>query len=175
MASSFAIELHSRGDTRRFGHALAACVQPGDLLVLEGDLGAGKTFFVRALARALGVGSEVPITSPTFELVHELPARVPLLHADLYRLDASAAVEELGIAERVGRDAVVVVEWGARFFGPAAALGHEGVLLAFSLVKESERRCALEGHGPRGIALAQRIEQRLASGAVHGKRCAKNA
>jgi tRNA threonylcarbamoyladenosine biosynthesis protein TsaE len=175
MVSALAIELHSRGDTRRFGHAVAACVQPGDLLVLEGDLGAGKTFFVRALARALGVASGVPITSPTFELVHELPARVPLVHADLYRLDAQAAVEELGIAERVGRDAIVVVEWGARFFGPTAALGGEGVVLSFSLVEESARRCALAGRGPRGNALLARIESQLACGAVHGKRCAKNA
>ena len=170
-----AIELHSRGDTRRFGHAVAECVRPGDLLVLEGDLGAGKTFFVRALARALGVGPDVPITSPTFELVHELPARVPLLHADLYRLEADAAVEELGIAERVGRDAVVLVEWGARFFGPQAALGNDGLLLSFSLVKDSARRCALEPRGPRGNALAERIRRNLALGGVHGKRCAKNA
>src|SRR5688500_4212825 len=107
-----AIELKSRGDTRRLGQALAQCLTPGDLVILEGDLGAGKTFLVRSLSRALGVPSDVPVTSPTFELVHELPARVPLVHVDLYRLESEAAVEALGLDEHIGRRSVVLVEWG---------------------------------------------------------------
>lgn len=174
MSEGLALELHSRGDTRRFGHAVAACVLPGDLLVLEGDLGAGKTFFVRALARALGVPSDVPVTSPTFELIHELPARVPLVHADLYRLDGQGTVEELGIAERIGRDAVVVVEWGARFFGGKGALGADGILVSLALLRANARRCELTAFGPRGTSFLERLRGQLARGGVHGKHCAKH-
>src|SRR5690242_4468615 len=117
--------LRSRADTRRFGHRLAACLRAGDLLLLEGELGAGKTFLTRAIARGLGVPAEVPVTSPTFELVHELPGRLPLVHVDLYRLDAPEALRELGLLDRIGADAVVIVEWGARF---ADALGPDGLL-----------------------------------------------
>lgn len=154
------LELKSRGDTRRLGQLLARCVEPGDLLLLEGDLGAGKTFLVRALARGLGVASNVPVTSPTFELIHELPARIPLLHADLYRLETSGAVDELGLEERIGRDAVVVIEWGLRFF---PALGGEGTVIALALGSaESARACTITGHGARGIALLDRVRSAFA-------------
>lgn len=153
-----AFPLHSRGDTRRLGRALAACVAAGDLVVLEGDLGAGKTFLVRALSRALGVPTDVPVTSPTFELVHELPARLPLIHIDLYRLESAAAVEALGLDEHIGRRSVVVVEWGKRFF---ETLGGEGIVLELSLdpsgEKSSARRCEITGYGRRGVALLERI------------------
>jgi len=152
--------LNSRGDTRRLGRALAESVTPGDLVILEGDLGAGKTFLVRSLARALGVPSEVRITSPTFELVHELPARIPLVHVDLYRLESEAAVEALGLGEHIGGRSVVVVEWGKRFF---PALGGEGIVVALSLGPSSEnssvRRCEITGYGPRGTALTDRISR----------------
>jgi tRNA threonylcarbamoyladenosine biosynthesis protein TsaE len=153
-----AFPLRSRGDTRRLGHALAACVTAGDLLVLEGDLGAGKTFLVRSLSRALGVPTAVPVTSPTFELVHELPAKLPLVHVDLYRLESADAVEALGLDEHIGRRSVVIVEWGRRFFG---TLGGEGIVLALSLDpsggKSSARRCEITGYGPRGVALVERL------------------
>jgi tRNA threonylcarbamoyladenosine biosynthesis protein TsaE len=153
-----ALSLRSRGDTRRLAHALAACVTAGDLLVLEGDLGAGKTFLVRSLSRALGVPTDVRVTSPTFELVHELPAKLPLVHADLYRLESADAVEALGLDEHIGRRSVVIVEWGKRFF---ETLGGEGIVLELSLdpsgEKSSARRCEITGYGPRGVALTMRI------------------
>src|SRR5262245_39896798 len=108
------LSLHSRGDTRRLGRRLAAQLRAGDLILLEGELGAGKTFFARAIARGLGVPPEVRVTSPTFDLVHELPARIALVHVDLYRLEAEGQLRDLGLTDRIGRDAVVVVEWGAR-------------------------------------------------------------
>jgi tRNA threonylcarbamoyladenosine biosynthesis protein TsaE len=152
-----AFSLASRGDTRRLGQAIALCVTAGDLIVLEGDLGAGKTFLVRSLSRALGVPSDVRVTSPTFELVHELPARLPLVHVDLYRLESADAVEALGLDEHIGGRSVVIVEWGKRFF---ETLGGEGIVLTLSLDpsgKSSARRCEIAGYGARGLALAERI------------------
>jgi tRNA threonylcarbamoyladenosine biosynthesis protein TsaE len=150
MPEALVVSLQSRGDTRRLGRRLAACLRAGDLVLLEGELGAGKTFLARAIARGLGVPPAVRVTSPTFDLVHELPARVPLLHVDLYRLDDAGALRELGLADRIGADAVVLVEWGERY---AHALGAGGLRIALELAGEQARRCVLTARDPRGAEL----------------------
>ena len=91
---------------------LAATLQPGAVLLLSGNLGAGKTAFVRGLAAGLGVDPG-DVSSPTFTLVHEYRGgRLPLYHADLYRLDRAAA-EDLGL-DQAGMDGVLAVEWPDR-------------------------------------------------------------
>jgi tRNA threonylcarbamoyladenosine biosynthesis protein TsaE len=114
---SVARDLPTRRATRRLAEAIARELGPGALLSLSGDLGTGKTFLVRGIARALGVAG--PVTSPTFTLVREyLTAQgAVLLHADLYRLRGDPAVfasevERLGLRERREAGAIVVVEWG---------------------------------------------------------------
>ena len=87
----------SLADTQAFGEALAAGLRPGDLILLEGSLGAGKTTLVRFMCRSLGVPEAIPITSPTFSLLHELSGRVPIVHADLYRLSDPGELVHLGI------------------------------------------------------------------------------
>jgi tRNA threonylcarbamoyladenosine biosynthesis protein TsaE len=113
----------SPGETRRLAAALARELTAGDLLLLVGALGTGKTTFTQGLARGLGVTD--PVTSPTFTLVRAYPCASggasTLLHADLYRLDRLADVVDLGLAEMVEDDSVAVVEWGdvaASVFGP---------------------------------------------------------
>jgi tRNA threonylcarbamoyladenosine biosynthesis protein TsaE len=114
--------LASRRDTTRLGARIAESLAPGDLVLLEGDVGAGKTFLARAVARKLGVRTEIAIASPTFTLVQEYEtARGVLLHCDLYRLRdedrAKTAIEirRLGLAERRAEGAIVLVEWGDGF------------------------------------------------------------
>jgi tRNA threonylcarbamoyladenosine biosynthesis protein TsaE len=148
MAEVLELALPTRRATQRLGAALGAALLAGDLVVLEGDLGAGKTFLVRAIARALGVPSAVPVTSPTFALVHELGGRLPIVHADLYRLDAADELVELGLRDRIGGDAVVLVEWGARF---VEALGVPDVRIDLALGAGGEERSArVVGQGERG-------------------------
>lgn len=118
--------------------------------MLEGDLGAGKTFLVRALARELGVPASVKITSPTFALVHELHGRMPIVHADLYRLESGASLDELGLLQHIGRDALVLVEWGERF---QDSLPGSGIVVRLS-VSDTGREATLEPFGTLG---AQRI------------------
>lgn len=122
-------------------------------MVLEGDLGAGKTFLIRVVARALGVPTSVPITSPTFTLAHELPGRLPILHCDLYRLDDPDELWQLGLLEQLGGEGVALVEWGERFLD---ALGGEGLLIRLALRSEGGRAAVLEPHGAPGRALLDR-------------------
>lgn len=102
--------------TRALAGALAALCMPGDIVLLAGDLGAGKTAFAQGFGAALGVGE--PITSPTFALVRQYPCdRGPirtLLHADVYRLDHLQEIVDLGLGELVEDGGVAVVEWGDR-------------------------------------------------------------
>jgi tRNA threonylcarbamoyladenosine biosynthesis protein TsaE len=138
--------LRTRRDTRRLGEAIARVLSPGDLVVLSGDLGAGKTFLVRAIARALGARGRV--TSPTFTLVHEYATpRGPLVHADLYRLldagDLPAQVARLGLRERRAEGGLVVVEWGE---SAVPLLGAEPELVvSLAMAGPKERVATLSG------------------------------
>ncbi|MCB9591320.1 MAG: tRNA (adenosine(37)-N6)-threonylcarbamoyltransferase complex ATPase subunit type 1 TsaE [Sandaracinaceae bacterium] len=149
-AEPLLLTLRSRRATRNLGKALAALLEPGDVVWLEGELGAGKTFFTRGLLRALGVPEAIPVTSPTFALMHEHEGRVAIRHLDLYRLDDAAELDELGIEEAL-EGAVVVIEWGARFRDAIAARGVEIVL---SVPDEGGGRgAALRGVDARGARI----------------------
>ena len=97
-------------DTRALAAEVAPLVRAGDLLVLAGDLGSGKTAFVQGLARGLGVAE--PVTSPAFVLVRTYPGRLPLVHVDVYRLDHLQEVVDLGLPELVDEEGVAAIEWG---------------------------------------------------------------
>jgi tRNA threonylcarbamoyladenosine biosynthesis protein TsaE len=90
--------------------AVAGLARPGDVVVLAGDLGTGKTVFAQGFGRALGV--DEPITSPTFVLVRTYPGRLRLVHADVYRLDHMQEVIDLGLNELLDEGGVALVEWG---------------------------------------------------------------
>jgi tRNA threonylcarbamoyladenosine biosynthesis protein TsaE len=117
-------EMATEGDTRRFGRALAGLLAPGDVVGLCGDLGAGKTFLARAIARGLGVPKDIPVTSPTFTLIKEYEARLPIYHMDLYRLGGPSELYDLGLWEYYDGDGVCLVEWSDRFeeLWPGSAL-----------------------------------------------------
>jgi tRNA threonylcarbamoyladenosine biosynthesis protein TsaE len=103
----------SEDETRNVATELAGRLTPGAVILLHGDLGAGKTAFVRGLAEGLGV-SDDPVSSPTFTLVHEYTGgRVPLYHADLYRLPDGASLDDLGLDE-VAEEGVLAIEWPER-------------------------------------------------------------
>lgn len=104
---------NSEEETRRIAAALAKDLRAGAIVLLKGDLGAGKTAFVRGLAEGLGINAE-EVTSPTFTLVHEYRGgRLPLVHVDLYRLDR-ADLDEIGLDQDVASRGIVAVEWPER-------------------------------------------------------------
>jgi tRNA threonylcarbamoyladenosine biosynthesis protein TsaE len=166
------VALPTRRSTARLAREVAAVVGGGDLLLLSGDLGAGKTFFARALCRALGVPASVPVQSPTFTLVHELEGRLPIVHADLYRLRSGEDLRELGLRERLADGALCVVEWGAPYVGE---LGGEALSITFTIgaaggaagpepfgTGEGGRQAVLAGIGVRGDALFRALSAALA-------------
>jgi tRNA threonylcarbamoyladenosine biosynthesis protein TsaE len=109
---------HSEQETFALAEELARGLKPGEFVLLHGDLGAGKTVFVRGLAAGLGIDPDT-VTSPTFVLIQHYSGPTPLIHADLYRLDSGAAVDDLGL-EDIGSGGVVAVEWADRMARPPA-------------------------------------------------------
>ncbi len=97
-------------DTRALAAELAGLARPGDLILLAGGLGTGKTAFVQGFARGLDV--QEPVTSPAFVLVRSYPGRIPMVHLDVYRLDHLQELIDLGIAEILDESAVTLIEWG---------------------------------------------------------------
>ena len=103
----------SAAETRALGEKIAARLRPGDVLLLEGDLGAGKSELTRGIARGLGVAETV--TSPSFTILNVYESgRCPLYHFDWYRLESADELYELGMDEYLGGDGVAVVEWPAQ-------------------------------------------------------------
>lgn len=156
------IPLPTRRATIRLARKIAPALVAGDLLLLKGDLGAGKTFFARALCRALGVPSRTPVTSPTFTLVHEYEARLRVLHADAYRLADGAELAGLGLRDARGEGAVLLVEWGEPYLSD---LGGDALLLAFNLSASEPRSVELTATGPRSAALLREVAQSTRSSA----------
>jgi len=107
--STYTLTTATPDDTRAAARGLSALLEPGDVVALSGDLGAGKTCFVQGAAAALGV--ELPVTSPTFVLVKLLPGRIPVVHVDVYRLERLRDVHDLG-EDVFAPDVVTFVEWG---------------------------------------------------------------
>ena len=146
--------LDQEGATRSLGEALGRALARGDVVLLEGGLGAGKTVFVQGLAKGLGLGGAVK--SPTFTLVHEHHAqawpgaRCDLAHLDLYRLPEGATLVDLGLDDFL-EFGVVAAEWGARL----AAAYPEHVLVTLDDLpgRAESRHVRIEGHGARGVAV----------------------
>lgn len=145
------VETTSPEETRRLGGRLAAALEPGDVVLLVGGLGAGKTTFVQGVAEALGVREDV--TSPTFTLCQIYPGRLTVLHADLWRLERLAEVVDLALEEGLEEGGVLLVEWGE---GAEALYGADCLLVTFEEgAGEGERVVTF---APRGARFERRME-----------------
>lgn len=153
------LQLCSRSttDTEQVGTAIAAVLGPGDVVILTGELGSGKTAFTRGVAT--GLGSDDAITSPTFTIMRPHRTGGPmLLHLDAYRLDGPDDAEDLGLLELLDDGAVAVIEWGERI---AAALGPDRLELRFEWVDDDVRSIEVHPLGDRwadaGLSLASAL------------------
>jgi len=144
--------------TGALGAALAPLLMAADVVLLSGDLGAGKTALVKGVAHGLGVAE--PITSPTFNILLVHPGTLPLYHIDLYRLDRAEQLEDIDYFGTLEADGVTCVEWGDRF--PEAA-PPEYVSVVIVISDDDERELTITGMGPRGAVLTAAWES-----AAHG-------
>lgn len=149
-------------ETEAFGARLGALLRSGDVVLLEGELGAGKTALTRGVAR--GAGSTELVNSPTFVLVNEYDGPLPLFHADLYRLDGAEQVAELELGE-YAHDGALIVEWPERAEG--GALPAEHLLLLLEHGGGDLRRITVRARGVRAAALLTALRL-SAVGDAHG-------
>jgi len=148
------LELPGLAATARLGQLLGEMLLPGDVILLAGPLGSGKTTLTQALGRGAGVPPDCYITSPTYNLAHEYPGRLPIYHLDLYRLNSEEEIEELGFVDFIYGRGATIIEWPERLgrLRPAAALRLE---LAFA--GESGRTASVTPLGQQWLARLERL------------------
>ena len=142
------MRLASLAATRKLGRKLGAALEPGDFIALTGDLGAGKTVLVKAIAEGAQVPE--PATSPTFALVNVYQGRLKLQHLDLYRLTGPAELFALGFDDLLAEEAATVCEWADK---AAQALPKDRLEIALAHAGEKSRHATLTATGPRGERL----------------------
>jgi tRNA threonylcarbamoyladenosine biosynthesis protein TsaE len=147
MSGGQRLQLKSPAATRALGRRLGAALRPGDFVALSGELGAGKTALVKAMAE--GARAE-PATSPSFALVNLYRGPVPLQHVDLYRISGPAELFALGFDDLLAAQAATVCEWADR---AAAALPADRLEIALAHAGARARQARLRATGPRGAAL----------------------
>src|SRR5205823_2017310 len=140
--------------TEAFGRRLGAALFPGAVVALVGQLGAGKTHLTRAVAEGLGVANPAAVTSPTFVLIQEYPARLPVYHFDAYRLSGPREFAELGVDEYFGGDGVCLVEWADKV---ESTLPADHLRIEIEVVDENRRWFKLIPSGPRHSLLMRTL------------------
>ena len=137
------ITTHSTEETIAFGRTLPASLAPPKLILLRGDLGAGKTTLVKGIAAAFDAATEEDVTSPTFTLVHEYRGpRANLYHIDLYRVDTPRELETLGLDDLRSENSILLIEWGEKF---PRLLRERDVEISFERQGETARRIRIVG------------------------------
>lgn len=155
MPERWTLDLADPDATRRLGVAVGAALEPGLVVALSGDLGAGKTALAKAATAAQGAVEEDDVSSPTFVLAVEYPGRVPILHIDAYRLDGAASFEALGFGPLERLDQAVLLEWPEKVPG---ALPDDRLEVALAHA-DPGRRATLNARGPRSRAALERIQE----------------
>jgi tRNA threonylcarbamoyladenosine biosynthesis protein TsaE len=145
--------------TEAFGRRLGELLFPGAVVALVGPLGAGKTHLTRAIAEGLGVKNPAAVTSPTFVLIQEYPAWLPIYHFDAYRLAGPREFAELGVEEYFRGNGVCIVEWADKV---EPTLPAEHLRIEIEIVDETRRRFHLRAHGRRYQELVHSLGERWA-------------
>ncbi len=154
MSSTLTLTLPDPAATTALGRRLGQLLFPGAVVALVGMLGAGKTFLTRAIAEGLGIRDSRVVTSPTFVLIQEYQARLPIYHFDIYRLRSDAEFADLGAAEYLEGDGVCLIEWADRV---AASLPREHLLIALTITGDEARNVQLTAQGPRYELLLEQV------------------
>lgn len=148
--NTWTITTTSPEETQALGEILASFLQPDDVVLFAGDLGAGKTQFVQGVARGLGV--QASVTSPTFNILLEYHGgRLPLYHFDLYRLDEPEELDDIDFFGVLESDGASFVEWSEKF---PEEMPEDFVSISLAVASDGSRELTVAGQGERGCALA---------------------
>jgi tRNA threonylcarbamoyladenosine biosynthesis protein TsaE len=156
MTESLIVDCPDLAATDRLGRRLAEFLSPGTVVALIGPLGAGKTYFVRAVAAGLGLTDPHAVSSPTFVLIQEYSARLPVYHFDAYRLNSPGEFFDLGAHEYFQADGVCLVEWADRVT-PCLPADHLRITIAPT--GETSRRFTLESTGETSAEIVRRVAE----------------
>jgi tRNA threonylcarbamoyladenosine biosynthesis protein TsaE len=160
MSETITYEARDLDATMTLGRCLAELLQPATVIALIGPLGAGKTFLTRAIAEGLGIAESRRVCSPTFVLIQEYDARLPIYHFDAYRLSTPEEFVDLGAHEYFQSSGVCLVEWGDRV---EAVLPADHLRIAIDVLSETSRRFTIEGTGQNSRQIAAHLDSALAT------------
>ena len=149
MEKEYSVDTFSEEETKALAQTVARYLKPGDVIALEGDLGAGKTTFAKGVAKALNIAE--PVDSPTFTIIKEYEGSLPLYHMDVYRIDSPE--EELGLEEYFYGDGVCLVEWASH----VEPLLPDSALWMFLMVKPDRRQIRMRYSDPRWNSLMKEL------------------
>ena len=144
---------HSPEQTQHLGAQLGELARPGDVFLLSGTLGSGKTCLTQGIAWGLGIKEYA--SSPSFVIVREHHGRFPLYHVDLYRLDLIEEIADLGLDEYIYNDGICVIEWAEK---GTAVLPQENLFIKLDYVSDTERSLSLEARGERYSQLLKSLK-----------------
>ena len=146
---------HSPEETAHLASTIGKIIHEGTVICLDGELGVGKTLFVRALARTLGVESDV--TSPTFNLMNIYEAACPIVHFDLYRIESEEELEDIGFYEYVdATEGIVLIEWAEKF---PEALPEDRLEVHIDALDGEERQFIFSAEGEKSTALLEELNE----------------
>ncbi|XCN75312.1 MAG: tRNA (adenosine(37)-N6)-threonylcarbamoyltransferase complex ATPase subunit type 1 TsaE [Candidatus Electrothrix aestuarii] len=151
VSKSFQYILKNFQDTEALGRKLGQLAQPGDVILLHGDLGVGKTTLTQFIAQGLEVPEDQYVSSPSFALMHEYPGRLPLFHMDCYRLAGEEDIEGAGLVDYIGGAGLAIIEWPDRL---GSLQPKERLDLFLEALDETTRQCIL---WPQGESWSSRI------------------
>jgi len=154
----FIIVTQADQETIRVGQKLGALLSDGDVVGLVGELGSGKTWFTKGIARGLGISGNTVITSPSFALVNQYEGNHTFFHMDFYRLESLSEVISAGLEEYLYHGGVVVMEWADRW---PEILPERIIEVHFGIIDELRREITLSGRHPRAQEVIAAIEKEL--------------
>jgi tRNA threonylcarbamoyladenosine biosynthesis protein TsaE len=152
----FTVVTGSDQETVELGSTLGACLGKGDVVALSGELGSGKTWLTKGIARGLGIGPNTIITSPSFALVNEYPGETTLFHIDVYRLESLSELLGAGIDEYLYSGGVAVLEWADRW---PEILPDETLSVRLVILDEHSRSITFSGTHPRAASVIDALRK----------------
>ena len=152
--SNLKLVTHSAEQTQKFGTAIGKLAEPGDIYLLVGDLGAGKTCLTQGIAYGLDIHEYT--LSPSFVIMRELHGRLPLYHMDFYRLDNVAEISDLGLDDYLFGEGVCVIEWANKGL---TVLPEDHLLIGIDYISDTERSFVIEPRGERYVRMLTKLKE----------------